>query len=566
MTCVSLIIGIVSIVLSYNAAVHEVERRLVETSRSQARLMESIAKFSHSQIEDQDEASEAALTQITEAHRRYNGFGKTGEFTLAEREGSDIVFLLSHRHTGVEDRKIIALKSNYAEPMQMVLNGHSGSMVGRDYRGVYVLAAYEPVDMICCDLGLVAKMDIAEIRSPFIRAGVIASSFAVLVILVGSVVFIRALTPIFKRLHDRHESRKRKPENTLRKVSSAIIILIIAFLVSFLGYSLHVAQVNDVRISITQERLEASLKLYSHVGTHTEASLKDFCLEECIRLTGSRYGYIGYVHENDENTVTVAVWSENMQLDYKIHNDRAEFDIAEGIAREAQWAIPFRTQKAYVNNDFGGKPMDENAEHPAEHKVVLSRYMSVPVFTEGKCRLIIGLGNKKKPYTQDDVLQVTFLMEDLWQVITIYRANKRADQWRRIIEMSDTAYIICDAKNGTIAMWNDGAQKLLGWTEGEAIGRKLDLIIPPGRFERHQIGMTYPDLLEKLNKGGIIQVSGKMVTKDGEEIDINIRVMSVINGRNLYVAQVVLDEEVEILPTAVDPNGDTKDVRTIPDR
>ena len=40
------------------------------------------------------------LSQITAAHEEFEGFGETGEFTLARREGDQIVWLLGHRHQG----------------------------------------------------------------------------------------------------------------------------------------------------------------------------------------------------------------------------------------------------------------------------------------------------------------------------------------------------------------------------------------------------------------------------------------------------------------------------------
>ncbi len=184
----------------YITAFEEERSRLIEITRSQARLIEAVARFdaTHSQDANPGGAIAATLDQIIDAHARYDGFGETGEFTLARREGDAIVFLLSFRHENPGVQRRLPFRGPLAEPMRRALQGLSGSLVGLDYRGVRVLAAHEPVAGL--DAGIVAKIDLDEIRAPFIKAGTLSIGGALVILLLGTVLFFHFGSPLVERL------------------------------------------------------------------------------------------------------------------------------------------------------------------------------------------------------------------------------------------------------------------------------------------------------------------------------------------------------------------------------
>ncbi len=202
MAAASLTVAGIAVSLLYRAAFEEERARLVETAQSQARLIEAVARFDATYSKDYPEGPEkATLSQIADAHKRYKGFGDTGEFTLAKNEGEHIAFLLSHRHYDLHNPKPVLFDSPLAEPMRRALSGLSGTVVGLDYRGEEVLAAYEPVGEL--NLGIVAKIDLAEVRRPFVRAGMIAGGMALIVVLAGAALFLRISNPIIRGLEER---------------------------------------------------------------------------------------------------------------------------------------------------------------------------------------------------------------------------------------------------------------------------------------------------------------------------------------------------------------------------
>ncbi|MCI5208357.1 MAG: hypothetical protein D3910_06090 [Candidatus Electrothrix sp. ATG2] len=201
MTTIVIASMVITVVMLYRTAITEEKAHLEETVKSQARLIEAVARFDQIYSKDYPYgAREASLYQIKDAHSRYRGFGETGEFTLSTKENNQIVFLLCHRHSELENPKPIPWDSGLAEPMRLALSGKSGTVIGVDYRGKTVLAAYEPVDEL--DLGIVAKIDLSEIRTPFIQAILVSGLFSIVLIALGVSLFFKISNPILKGLYD----------------------------------------------------------------------------------------------------------------------------------------------------------------------------------------------------------------------------------------------------------------------------------------------------------------------------------------------------------------------------
>ena len=201
MAAAALMVGGIAVILLYQTAFKEAESRLVETAQSQARLLEAVARFDAVHSRDYPGgAGKATLSQSRDAHEKYTGLGETGEFTLAQREGDYMVFLLSHRHGDRELPEPIPFSSDLAEPMRRSLSGQSGTVVGLDYRGEVVLAAYEPVANL--NWGIVAKIDLAEVRAPFVTAGLMAMFSGLLIVVVGAILFVRTTNPLIRQVEE----------------------------------------------------------------------------------------------------------------------------------------------------------------------------------------------------------------------------------------------------------------------------------------------------------------------------------------------------------------------------
>ena len=99
--------------------------------------------------------------------------------------------------------------------------------------------------------------------------------------------------------------------------------------------------------------------------------------------------------------------------------------------------------------------------------------------------------------------------------------RKQAEQKFRSVTESAIDAIISADHTGVIVSWNKAATNILGFTEDEAIGQRLEMIIPERFHELHRNGMA------RFTKTGEAHVIGKTVelaarTKSGEEVPIEL--------------------------------------------
>ncbi len=219
LTLLATIVGGIAIKVLYDTA-YEVKRQdLIQMVKSQARLIEVVARFDKkSDLTDQHESTAGAtISQLREAISTYKGFGETGEFVVGARDGEQIIFLFRHHHLPDNEPVPIPFASDLAEPMRRALLHQSGTVLGLDYRGETVLAAHEPIAEL--GLGIVAKVDLSEIRSPFITAVAIIAGVGGLAIVIGAFLFFSISNPVFKAL----EASEKRHRLTLQTILDGII-------------------------------------------------------------------------------------------------------------------------------------------------------------------------------------------------------------------------------------------------------------------------------------------------------------------------------------------------------
>ncbi|MGD8379084.1 MAG: PAS domain S-box protein [Gammaproteobacteria bacterium] len=118
----------------------------------------------------------------------------------------------------------------------------------------------------------------------------------------------------------------------------------------------------------------------------------------------------------------------------------------------------------------------------------------------------------------------TWLLDDERYYTGIIRdisERKQAEQKFRSVTESAIDAIISADHTGHIVSWNKAATSILGYTEEEALGQRLELIIPERYHELHRNGM------DRFTRTGEAHAIGKTVelaarTRSGEEVPIEL--------------------------------------------
>ncbi len=183
----------------YDTAFEEQEKRLLERVQIHSNFIDDLQK----DVINDKEMAIANIDELIKTFQLDKGFGETGEFTLALHQGDKINFLLTNDHFGLENPVSVAWNSPMAEAMRLALDGQSGVMVGLDYRGKEVLAAYEAIESL--NMGIVAKIDLSEINQPFFMTIFIVLEIACVIIVIGVFSLIYLLDPILNHLAESEE-------------------------------------------------------------------------------------------------------------------------------------------------------------------------------------------------------------------------------------------------------------------------------------------------------------------------------------------------------------------------
>ena len=101
------------------------------------------------------------------------------------------------------------------------------------------------------------------------------------------------------------------------------------------------------------------------------------------------------------------------------------------------------------------------------------------------------------------------------------------DQLARTIVTDAADAIVYADRDGAIGFWNRGAERIFGYTEHEALGQSLDIIIPEALRARHWAGFeaTMRTGQSRYGAGDLLAVPGQR--KDGTRISLEFTIVPI---------------------------------------
>ncbi len=309
---------------------------------------------------------------------------------------------------------------------------------------------------------------------------------------------------------------------------------------------------SEEALRLNESRLEALWQL-GQMTTSSSQQITDFALEEGVRLTKSQIGFVGFLEENG-TLLSIQAWSKQVMEECALHQQ----PLVLPLEKAGLWGEAVRQRQPLMMNDY-------SADHPLkkgipEGHVVLKRLLIVPVFNAEKVVAVAAVGNKEEDYDKTDVRQLTLFMTGMWWLLERQKTQaalaaeiERMHEFQVKLIQTSSDGIIASDPHGNIILFNQGAEKILGYRREEVIGRlDVTLLYPPG---------VARDLKQKIISpeygvpGRLEGYETRVLAKNGEEIPIELSAAMILEDsqevaivgffRDLRERQHLLDKLLE---------------------
>jgi PAS domain S-box-containing protein len=147
------------------------------------------------------------------------------------------------------------------------------------------------------------------------------------------------------------------------------------------------------------------------------------------------------------------------------------------------------------------------------------------------------------PFLKEERALINAIAERIGRTMLELRAeqalSESEERFRTLVNTSTDA-IISTNSEGKIAMWNQGAENIFGYTAEEVQGRSLSLIMPEHLYENHEAGITRViTSRESKLAGETVELTGKR--KDDTEFPVELSLSIWEVGQETFFTGIIRD-------------------------
>ena len=162
---------------------------------------------------------------------------------------------------------------------------------------------------------------------------------------------------------------------------------------------------------------------------------------------------------------------------------------------------------------------------------VLEEGLLIPFYIKGEAvgTIWVVAHDTSRRFDAEDLRVMTNLgtfAASAYQTLLSLNATQRIAS---IVESSDDAIVSKDL-NGVIINWNQGAERIFGYTAEEVVGKPITILIPPDRHDEE------PSILERIRRGERVEhFETVRMRKHGSRVDISLTISPVKNAEGKII-------------------------------
>ncbi len=246
----------------------------------------------------------------------------------------------------------------------------------------------------------------------------------------------------------------------------------------------------------TKDQGRFLLELYRKAQSLYENDLYEYFLDLAVKLTKSQIGFFHFVGK-DEKTIVLTTWNKQA-----LKNCTANYSTHYPIEKAGNWADCVRLKKPIIYNDFAASP---NQKGLPEGHVPIKRMLSIPMLEQGKVGNIFGVGNKKTPYSEEDIVQLEVIASELNKILQQRLAESELreskEKYHSLFANMLNGFVYCQTIfdeeekpcDFVCLEVNEAFERIMGVKKEALIGKKATELMP-------ELKMAGSQLLDKLGK------------------------------------------------------------------